>query len=208
MVRRVVLTAWALSLAAVPFVACGGDNVTIPADEPDSAAPDVTTAADTSAGQDTSTSGDDTSTGADTAKPDGTPTKDSGGSDAPPDGGPADAPDDVQPPPYDGGPLNGCSNNYVDRTNGGQNNRAITVQNAAVNPTYDVPCMLIQKGQKVEWDMVFNVFPLAPFGGDQPNPIQPVNMGTTTQVSFPNTGTYGFHSPGHANMVGAIKVVN
>jgi hypothetical protein len=56
--------------------------------------------------------------------------------------------------------------------------------------------------------MLFNLNPLAPFGGDQPNPIQPVNTGNQSTVQFDNTGTYGFHSPAHATMLGAIKVVN
>jgi hypothetical protein len=95
----------------------------------------------------------------------------------------------------------------MDRHTGGQNNRTITVV-GGVNATYDIPCMTIQKGQKVQWDAVFNLIPLDAFGGDQPNPIPPVNTGTTTQVQFPNTGTYGFHSPGHDTLLGAIKVTN
>src|SRR5262249_23476044 len=97
--------------------------------------------------------------------------------------------------------------NYVDRHSGNQNNRTIS-QVGGGNPTYDVPCMKIQKNQKVEWDMPFNTFPLVPFGGDTPNPIVSVSTGSTTQVQFPTQGTHGFQSPGHPDLVGAIQVTN
>jgi plastocyanin len=215
MYARTALAVSILSFAAGSFAACGGENETIPPLEGDSGGPPDTSVADTStSGADSS--GADTSSASDTAPPaDATPSDvaprdtgaDIGADDAGDAGGdvaPGDAASDSSS--YDGGPLNGCSNNYVDRSTGPQAQRTITAINEGGALVYDVPCMHIKRGQTVEWDMDLTFHPLAPLGGTEPTPITLVNSGATTQVVFPNPGTYGFHCLNHVTMVGAIQV--
>ena len=114
------------------------------------------------------------------------------------------------PPPYDGGPLNGCTpGQYTDRTNGNQVQRTITFPVGVIgNFQYSVPCMQIKVGQTVQFDGNFVSHPMEPLGGDVPTPITATNTGVTKQFTFNAAGTYGYHCMVHATMIGAIEVIN
>jgi hypothetical protein len=207
----IVASVTALALAQA---ACSGTDATIGADPADAnGGTDGTTSGNDSAvSTDSATGTNDGSVGVDASPP---PRRDAGPRDAAvvdaaQDGGLTDASVDAAPPPYDGGPLNGCTpGNYTDRSNGGQVQRTITFPVGAPGSfTYSVPCMHIKATQTVQLDGNFTFHPLAPLGGDVPTPFTVVNTGLTTQVTFNTPGTYGFHCQTHATMIGSIEVVN
>ena len=171
MMKRAVFASILLVLSFAPF-ACGGTDATIGPDAPDSATDDGTTGPDTTtSGPDTSAP--DTSVTVDANRKDVITPKDTGTVDARPiPDGAVDAGLDA-PPPYDGGPLNGCTpGQYTDRTNGNQVQRTITFPVGVIgNFQYSLPCMQIKVGQTVQFDGNFAGHPMEPLGGDVPTPI-------------------------------------
>jgi hypothetical protein len=67
-------------------------------------------------------------------------------------------------------------------------------------------CMQIKVGQTVTFSGDFTSHPIRASGGDSPNPISNIPK-TTGEVTFDDTGVYGFQCELHPEMRGAIKVV-
>jgi plastocyanin len=66
-------------------------------------------------------------------------------------------------------------------------------------------CMTVKKGQTVAFEGDFTTHPLRSQGGDTPNPFDQV--ADTGKVTFAAEGTFGFVCSHHANMTGAIHVI-
>ncbi len=135
--------------------------------------------------------------GGDSAKTDSGGT-DSGGNDSGMDSSGMDTGLDTGP--SDSG-LNGCTM-FTDLSMP-NDNRTITFQ---TGPT--PKCMLIAKGQTVTWNaaLLFSFHPLAPFGGDTPNPIMATSTGASVMFTFPNAGFYGYHCSVHFGLEGVVQV--
>jgi plastocyanin len=130
------------------------------------------------------------------------------------DGGATDSPagdtgkdgSDDAPPPYDGGPLNGCAEaDFVDLTDPGATREIKFPPNVDQN-VYDPPCVRIKVNQDATWSGDFTMHPLEPFGGSPGNPIVATATGTTYQQAFAAVGTFGFHCMNHTTMLGAVRV--
>ncbi len=118
---------------------------------------------------------------------------------SPAEAGPPDAPEPPDARPDTGPPtVNGCSSFIV--ATGPQDDRDIPWDfPIATDPRR---CLQVKVGQTVTWTGNFTIHPLAPLGGDAPNPISAT--GTTT---FPGAGTFGYTCTSHSSMRGAIRVV-
>lgn len=92
--------------------------------------------------------------------------------------------------------LNGCST-YA------EGNTVSWSMSAAAPAT----CLKVKKGGSVTWSGDFGAHPLAPKGGDAPNPIAVVTSGSPKSVTFDAVGTFGFVCTVHSSMTGAISVV-
>ncbi len=101
------------------------------------------------------------------------------------------------------GPVNGCTAFTDDTTDGG-----VITGPSDFNPAQYTPnCVHVKVGQSVTWNVDLTDHPLAPAGGDTPNPINPIGTGTSVTYSFPNAGTFGFHCAQHPTlMFGAVEV--
>jgi plastocyanin len=131
---------------------------------------------------------------------------DSGGTDSPVgDTGAQDGEGDA-PPPYDGGPLNECTEaNFMDLTDPGATREINFPGNSGQN-LYEPSCVRIKVNQDVTWLGDFTQHPLEPFGGSPGNPIVATSTGTSYQQAFAVAGTFGFHCMNHTTMLGAVRV--
>jgi plastocyanin len=68
--------------------------------------------------------------------------------------------------------------------------------------------MMIKAGQTVTWSGDFSDHPFEPMPAVPDDPIMDVTSGTTTSVTFPDAGTFGFDCAMHPSIMhGAIEVV-
>jgi plastocyanin len=91
--------------------------------------------------------------------------------------------------------VNGCRS-YVDATAEDASRALSWVDEIADSPER---CLRVRAGQTVIFVGDFDEHPLAPRGGDTPNPIE-------GQTTFTEPGVYGYYCPVHPSMNGAIWV--
>lgn len=69
-------------------------------------------------------------------------------------------------------------------------------------------CITVKVGQSVTFLGSLSSHPLAPKGGDTPNPIPNLRSGSSVTVKFDAPGTFGYVCTRHSSMTGAVRVVN
>jgi plastocyanin len=87
----------------------------------------------------------------------------------------------------------------------------ITFPTAGAPAQYTNHCVKVKVGSKVTWAGSFASHPLAPNGGDTPNPIPSQSAdvdGGAVSITFTAKGTFGFECSFHPSiMFGAVQVV-
>ncbi len=107
-------------------------------------------------------------------------------------------------------PVNGCGPTEFaasDHT-AASDPRAITFATTPSPVQFSPSCMMIKAGQTVTWSGDFSDHPFEPMPAVPDDPIMDVTSGTTTSVTFPDAGTFGFDCAMHPSIMhGAIEVV-
>ena len=107
-------------------------------------------------------------------------------------------------------PVNGCGPTEFaasDHT-AASDPRAITFATTPSPVQFSPSCMRIKAGQTVTWSGDFSDHPFEPMPAVPDDPIMDVTSGTTTSVTFPAAGTFGFDCAMHPSIMhGAIEVV-
>jgi plastocyanin len=121
----------------------------------------------------------------------------------------SDAVADTGAPDAPATPVNGCGPTQFAASDhsAASDPRAISFATTSTPVQFSPNCMSIKAGQTVTWNGDFTDHPLEPTTANT-NPIMDVTSGTTTTVTFPAAGVFGYDCANHPSiMLGAIQVV-